>query len=1457
MGEASLAKDPSVLEHSSNVGDDTEDQRRLGIGQRAISFFKRKVGDGGEREIPEQKQGPLPYQPRIKSPARQDVVSEKRDFPVFNRNSMKLSSKTLESPSAASPGTTPSRSADLASIPSTVVPDVEPPATLRPHTITSSAELAEATSSEPPPSTDSCEQRHHFRPYIFSQRSQLSNAPRHDSMNLSRAFTKGHGVHPSIATIFAGACFTVAPSYHERALPDLLTPKVPSSVLEGPASPMDPREAEILSPPRRQRPAIKMKIITWNMGGASLPKGDLEVLLGRVGAYVPPDQGWDIDQVASEDLYTGGPMATETRSKGESGQEDTPRHDRIPPLPHDDGHPYHLLVIAGQECPWGDGKRIATGIGVAGELGDLARSRSKASNLNKSRDKDNEEILSSISQTPAADFSLDTSAIGSSTAANVSTEFPFGSPSTTTNGAVTGTPAHNKVFGGKGWSDMCEDWLCKGQAAQTQTTKGLAATAQAVISGLIDGQPDSLVASSPNTESREPTPTAKTQEVDAPSSPLQSTLLPNRRSTAAPSIALPSLASHDRSPRNSILGEVRASFPLRQTNDPHARDFAKSPSKTERPGLAGSTPAPGILAPPPKAKKSLQISIPGQAQQDSNATSHTLGAYELLVKERCAMIYMAVYCWRGCRDRVRGFDKGHVKSGLLAGRVGNKGAVGISVKLGQTRLLFVNSHLAAHEGRIQTRLENVAKIKRELRLDTFLPKDSSLHQTDDVTAMFDHAFWFGDLNFRVDITRKHADWLIMNEKYDQALEFDQLRTVMREGREFHKFCEHPIFFPPTYKFDVGKTLKKSKREKSVRRILQRCGHTATATIAPDTTADDLEDADESIVMRTETSTDERMHKDPSVARHLDDYDSDDGDGDGDDDDEDSSLSSVAWDSHGSSDWTVPTTDSEEDLSDVSAIPSSSFDPVVANNTTAASRPQIFSHGAAIKAKWRIMGFVRAATGASRNSEVFSHAGSNNSMKRRSKDSASLSSSVTSPTFHGSVAKSSRKSNSQQPRDRSAVTRLPVLAEPLPEMECSFSGRLSTKAAASAPSLGLKADGVASAPLVRRQGSQVSMGSVMESMVGDGAPSLCASRQKSSQLARRRPSSGKPRRRRSSAGDIEQSPRRRELGSAVIPTEQETEKQLYDTSAKQRVPSWTDRILWRTNFQPALAPLPSPVVEQDGLSGRLGKSIANARRAASAARHAQLNAFSLPHSHSVTLPPRYQTVSQLRTMPNQPRLRRDSHLATPPLAISRSNSPLNTSAEEECRSAEQVSSRASMPSTPSALRNPLKRTFSANHASSIDRRNVNRGEVLPRLTSMRITSQPPVPSSKTSSRDIGSAIDWLSQSAIRKTSTLRPRTGEGHSWSSGVTGSRRLSSWWSAHLPAFLTAQSAAAAFASLTSASKNREGSLSRPPSLEIVGPRRGEVECVLYKSLDDREMRALEGRSDHRPVIWVGLVGI
>lgn len=107
-------------------------------------------------------------------------------------------------------------------------------------------------------------------------------------------------------------------------------------------------------------------------------------------------------------------------------------------------------------------------------------------------------------------------------------------------------------------------------------------------------------------------------------------------------------------------------------------------------------------------------------EQDSTSkiqgedTTVAMGPYELLSKERLMGIYLAVFVHRDARPFVEGMpmpfirkqqyyspclagagtSKDTVATGLMKGRIGNKGGVGISVKIAGSTLLFVNAHLA-------------------------------------------------------------------------------------------------------------------------------------------------------------------------------------------------------------------------------------------------------------------------------------------------------------------------------------------------------------------------------------------------------------------------------------------------------------------------------------------------------------------------------------------------------------------------------------------------------------------------------------------------------------------------------------------------------------------------------------------------------------------------------------------
>ena len=98
----------------------------------------------------------------------------------------------------------------------------------------------------------------------------------------------------------------------------------------------------------------------------------------------------------------------------------------------------------------------------------------------------------------------------------------------------------------------------------------------------------------------------------------------------------------------------------------------------------------------------------------------------------------------------------------------NKGAVSISFKLGDTRLLFINSHLQAHDDGLERRNEQWNKIHRKfvLKKDVDdgltavcmpkkMPKLGKLaSESEESMEHFDSVIWLGDFNYRINTSSK-------------------------------------------------------------------------------------------------------------------------------------------------------------------------------------------------------------------------------------------------------------------------------------------------------------------------------------------------------------------------------------------------------------------------------------------------------------------------------------------------------------------------------------------------------------------------------------------------------------------------------------------------------------------------------------------------------------------------------
>ncbi|CAH1763413.1 13810_t:CDS:2 [Entrophospora sp. SA101] len=146
----------------------------------------------------------------------------------------------------------------------------------------------------------------------------------------------------------------------------------------------------------------------------------------------------------------------------------------------------------------------------------------------------------------------------------------------------------------------------------------------------------------------------------------------------------------------------------------------------------------------------------------------------------------------------------------FANLFGNKGGVGISLLFGDTSFCFINCHLAAHQNKVKQRNNDVRKISKEMRLKGFRPEYKV--NINNVTDRFDHTFWFGDMNYRVDLSREKADELILRHELTKLLEHDQLSREMKSFSYFDGFHEDRISFNPTFKFNITHRISHNSHE---------------------------------------------------------------------------------------------------------------------------------------------------------------------------------------------------------------------------------------------------------------------------------------------------------------------------------------------------------------------------------------------------------------------------------------------------------------------------------------------------------------------------------------------------------------------------------------------------------------------------------------------------------------------
>ena len=182
--------------------------------------------------------------------------------------------------------------------------------------------------------------------------------------------------------------------------------------------------------------------------------------------------------------------------------------------------------------------------------------------------------------------------------------------------------------------------------------------------------------------------------------------------------------------------------------------------------------------------------------------------YSLVKSAHMGQMRLLVFARNDICAAISHAERGVQATGV-AGVATNKGGVAVSLRLWDTDICFVNSHLAAHQDKLNARNDNYRDICRGIRgLDQYGM---------DLLTGFHHVFWLGDLNYRLDWgaqatdptprpTKEDFDSLVQTireGRYTELLEHDQLVDQMKKKRAFLGFSEAQIDFPCTFK--VGRS----------------------------------------------------------------------------------------------------------------------------------------------------------------------------------------------------------------------------------------------------------------------------------------------------------------------------------------------------------------------------------------------------------------------------------------------------------------------------------------------------------------------------------------------------------------------------------------------------------------------------------------------------------------------------
>ncbi|VFQ83949.1 unnamed protein product [Cuscuta campestris] len=220
----------------------------------------------------------------------------------------------------------------------------------------------------------------------------------------------------------------------------------------------------------------------------------------------------------------------------------------------------------------------------------------------------------------------------------------------------------------------------------------------------------------------------------------------------------------------------------------------------------------------------LEGSSLGQWWQDAIGKALDEGpTFERVGARQLAALLITIWVRKTLRTHIGDLDVAAVACGL--GRaIGNKGGVGLKLRVYDRIMCFANCHFAAHLEAVNRRNADFDHIFRTMtftrssNINAVAPVPSAAQMLRGPNAAVvnhddgkpdlaeaDLVTFCGDFNYRLfGISYDEARDFVSQRCFDWLREKDQLRAEMKAGKVFQGMREAIIRFPPTYKFERGK-----------------------------------------------------------------------------------------------------------------------------------------------------------------------------------------------------------------------------------------------------------------------------------------------------------------------------------------------------------------------------------------------------------------------------------------------------------------------------------------------------------------------------------------------------------------------------------------------------------------------------------------------------------------------------